>query len=852
MLKHWHLLIDICLACILHLTLTSFAHGAYEYDFPQPTGVLLTDVCVLSGSLVYAVGNGGAILRYDGVSWVEDASPTHKNLHSIWAAAVNDIYACGENGTIIHFDGNSWSLVDNPATGLLRSVWGVSATNVYVGGDDCLAHFDGVSWSLVAGQSGIYVIGGLNAGHVFFGKSGGVIVEYDGSSATSTTLPCEGYVADIWSDASNALALTSDGIIFRMTLTIPWTLKKDLNVPTDCLWAVSVDEIYTGGARTIHKIVGDTVDSTDLPSPFILAALHGNTRFDLHAVGGGGQIFRYNGASWTRMSETNPDKVQDLAVAADGTVYVVCDNGGIYRKNASGWGEMSSPVGTALNAVSCPGGGNPAAVGDGGVAIRLSGGTWQTEYTGQTSNLNDIWGPDASTRIAVGDGGLIMSYSNGQWSMLLGSPTTRDLFAVFGFSATNYFIAGHQIILHYNNGSWSTHTSLDTYHSLWGTAGNDMYVAGVNEVLHYDGVSWSSIYSIPLNLAPHVTGASSSDVFFSSNMDLYHYNGDTIAHQYQADSIIKTIACFQTNSVYLGMDNGILHENRIEKNFETPTSENLNGVAVTRMGKAWAVGDNGMILRGNRNGWRTTPSSVTRHLKSVDAKGAMALAVGDYGTVLRTKDQGWETMPLGWTIDLEDVWMASPTFAFAVGKLGAIFLYDGTSWTKLSHPLNATGTWFMAVSGLNKNYAFAVALNVLYRWNGATWAKVDGITGDFDGVYVAAENDVFIIGPDGLLLRWDGQNAVQQELPATDQTSPVFNHIWGTGPDNVHVVGAQGLHLRFNGARWDQIPAPTGRDLASIHGLDSNNVLITAENGEILGHCAFPVALPWLGGLLGW
>jgi hypothetical protein len=63
------------------------------------------------------------------------ASGPKKNLRGVWGSSANDIWAVGEGGTIVHFNGGAWSLVASPITEHLSAIWGTSADDVWVVGD---------------------------------------------------------------------------------------------------------------------------------------------------------------------------------------------------------------------------------------------------------------------------------------------------------------------------------------------------------------------------------------------------------------------------------------------------------------------------------------------------------------------------------------------------------------------------------------------------------------------------------------------------------------------------------------------------------------------------------------------
>ena len=76
---------------------------------------------------VYAVGDTGSFLRYDGARWSSLASPRPVLLRSVWTANRDLTYIVGAGGTILTATGETITEVASPTTRFLRSVWG-SAT----------------------------------------------------------------------------------------------------------------------------------------------------------------------------------------------------------------------------------------------------------------------------------------------------------------------------------------------------------------------------------------------------------------------------------------------------------------------------------------------------------------------------------------------------------------------------------------------------------------------------------------------------------------------------------------------------------------------------------------------------
>jgi hypothetical protein len=134
-------------------------------SFSHPAGINdLLSVFAISATDIWAVGDAGTLLHYDGVRWSGQtglalALETERSVgdnadsfNSVWASAPDDIWIAGTAG-LLRGDGRQFSVVDIELSNSssYSGVWGTGAANVWVGGNggagqDALYHWDGQAW----------------------------------------------------------------------------------------------------------------------------------------------------------------------------------------------------------------------------------------------------------------------------------------------------------------------------------------------------------------------------------------------------------------------------------------------------------------------------------------------------------------------------------------------------------------------------------------------------------------------------------------------------------------------------------------------------------------------------------
>jgi hypothetical protein len=461
----------------------------------------LTGVWDISATNIYAVGyptgttNSIIFHSTNGTSWTA-VTPPHgvtDSLFAVWAADANDIFMVGHNGRILYDSSGTFVQFTRPTTSDLRAVWGTSATNVYAVGDNgVIYHFTGgATWTAMTSNTtnNLAAIGGTSASNIWAVGAGGTTVNYNGS-AWSVVGPAIGLNLHgvTSSNVSPVWAVGDAGTMISFTGTTE-TVSSQSGFPFERIWAASDTSIWATSIGTILHSNGSNGWSVVYVSPTVgdtMLGLWGFSSVDVHTLTVNGNVFKWDGTSWTETlhggtswraewgdqadtnvlcaaSQTGTVYCNDIAVNATAgtlqlmslwgssntTLYTTNVNGGIYQSTDSGttFKAMTSGTTDTLFAIWGSGPTQIWAAGQAGTIITNSGGaTWTAQASGTTNDLRWLWAGTAPTgytgdAYAVGDAGTIQHFNGTQWSPMWSGVTTT-LRTVYGISPTNVYVGG--------------------------------------------------------------------------------------------------------------------------------------------------------------------------------------------------------------------------------------------------------------------------------------------------------------------------------------------------------------------------------------------------------------------------
>ncbi len=455
-------------------------------------GASLWDVFTLKRNLAVAVGQGGAILQWDGLAWQRprgaDTSATWnamsgfgatltlvghdgvaaiargasfttvttgttRTLNAVHLTSETAVVAVGDGGILLVGEGTTWR---REPTGLgddLRDVHGVTDDVWVVGEGGALIHYDGEAWGLMPGvlTGDFHAVWRLSAERVLAAGADGQLVELSDAGTTVATLGRGDDLLDLWatSDGAFAVAVGQSGIIFTQRDGGAWEAADSGTSQTlDSVWGTGPDDVWVAGrAGTVLHFDGAAWTRVVTPSTAALNAVWGDATDRFYVAGSGGVLLVWDGESWAGVTggTTNNLRSVHLRNAADG--WAVGAQGTVLRYRGLGWAKVPVMVDAEteltdeLHAVWTFSGTDAWAVGAGGRVLRWDGLTWSVVETPWTVTLRGLYGQAPDDLWAVGNEGQILHWNGEDWQRVeTGSVAT--LHAIHGDGADHVVVVG--------------------------------------------------------------------------------------------------------------------------------------------------------------------------------------------------------------------------------------------------------------------------------------------------------------------------------------------------------------------------------------------------------------------------
>ncbi len=478
------------------------------WDAPLPQGNTLRATWAADWADVWAVGDAGTVIHYDGRGFGRVEVPSEQNLNAIWGNASGELWVAGDEDTLLHFDGASWQTIelpalDAPANGALYAVWGDGQDVWVTGSAGRVLHSSGGAFEPETSTttSTLRALWSTEGGDVLAVGDGGVIVrramgtwKTEASGTSKALYAVRGSSAeDVYAAGLQGALLHYDGEAWKdaakgATVTITGDARALVTTPEGCWWLGARGQVF-------FKPTAADADDWQARASAVSVDLLGAVELDgrLLAVGQAGSMVLWDEGTRTVLnSGSNRDYLALAAPDASAPPIVVGD--GMQTRTESGWSDVTLDSERALYGVTFLNASTGLAVGTGGTILRQDGAAWLPQQSGTSRWLRAVWS-DGSATWVVGEKGTILGVLNGTFSAL-NTGFSMNLYDVWGASADVVWAVGDGAVLRYTAGKWErfknpieASTSL---RGIWGSSADDAWAVGTRgTLLHWNGTQWT-------------------------------------------------------------------------------------------------------------------------------------------------------------------------------------------------------------------------------------------------------------------------------------------------------------------------------------------------------------------------
>jgi hypothetical protein len=423
----------------------------------------------------------------------EEPVPRGNLLLDAWAAGPNDIWAVGDYGTVLRWNGAEWSPVPDPTRAIpenirLKRIHGSSADNVWVISTDyedpneCMFfHWNGSSWERWT-------------------------PEKTGVSIHPTALWVDG-PDDVW--VAGRKGSGDSEVPFKVVHFngMQWEDRSNVDSPDDkidwieAFWRDGNGTLWAGGYGPVYSLFewngAWVAGMAQTPDVFVTAIWGiGN-----EAWASGNQALHFINGTWRKAPYEDLQLTLDVWGSSPTDVWFLSrDLGDNERYVIHLDGTYQELTASAIVGTSAS---EAWAVDLGGVMWRLDGKEWKNNGTSRLldHDYRVAWAAD-STHVWVG--GEATRFWNGQdWSDIDLFRSDYGLEAIHGSAANDVWaVSGGGTIAHYDGKKWQHSYSADSWvNAIWAVAPDDVWAVG-SDILHWNGNSWDTELRVEWNLTP--------------------------------------------------------------------------------------------------------------------------------------------------------------------------------------------------------------------------------------------------------------------------------------------------------------------------------------------------------------
>jgi hypothetical protein len=529
---------------------------------------------------VWAVGDHGLVMHYDGSQWSYDRVGV-EDLRGVYAAARDDVWTVGWYGSAAHYDGSVWTsmpMPDHPTIGApsFNALWGAAADDLWaVGYSALVGRFDGSAWT-VSQQGPVgadyYSVWGAASDDVWLSAENRTVY-YDGNTFSQPGAPMSGQAEpfvfgtatdDVWLGDYDDHLDHYDGNVWTSVPRSPPTFYG-----MTAGWSPARNEAWVAGYDGV-LLHGTPTGVTDVRWEGDALYAFWGTATDAWAGGIGGRLVHFDGVSWTPTLPPAAWRLMGISGTGPDDVWAVGARGITLHRDADGW-----------------------------KLVELDGAPQAVLYGVLALAPDDVW--------AVGSR-QVRHWDGAGWTQSLGGDVRFEV--ISGTAPDDVWIVGQNNTTtnferyHYDGVAWSAPEVLPAFClALHGFARDDGWAVVGTKLQHFDGAQWTNIADVPAGQGiVSIGGTSSTDLWLVAPQAVFHWDGASLTTvetaMFAGLSLLDHVIAFAADDVWF-VDHlrHLFHFNgtTIEK-FRSPTSSPLNG-AWSDGTNFWIIGDGATVMR---------------------------------------------------------------------------------------------------------------------------------------------------------------------------------------------------------------------------------------------------------------
>jgi hypothetical protein len=314
--------------------------GAFATTAP-PLATLVHGLWGSAGDDVFAVGDAGVILHWDGVSWTQMIAST-TTLRGVGGSGAAEVVAVGDGGVISRYTGAGWATPTASMTTLpLKDLWAAAPNEVIAVGPDGAFHLRDTTWTRELTTSLTAVTGRSSSDALVAGTN--TAQHWNGTTWTAVNDGI-GSVFDLWATPSAYVAVSDKLWTFDGAT---WTSSPVAILSSKGVWVAPSGRVWIAGAGISH--VDGTTLSTDI-SAGTFSAIWGAGESEVFAAGIG-EIRHYDGTAWTAMTVPTTNPLTGVWGRASDDVFAVGSTNTVLHYHAGLWQVFATPFAGDLTSV---------------------------------------------------------------------------------------------------------------------------------------------------------------------------------------------------------------------------------------------------------------------------------------------------------------------------------------------------------------------------------------------------------------------------------------------------------------------------------------------------------------------